>query len=170
MIALIGLVAAFLLASRLSGRTGDFLGTWITSTTAADITGFILVFIIVMIVAGIIGALIRKLVDMAALTATDRSLGMLFGAARGILMISICFLVYTSYTKPNAPWLKASLLAPYAIKLGDLLGHAIPEGYPFSRQGTAQAPSLKHAATAVSNAIPLADKEALKEILENSNQ
>ena len=86
-ISLIGLVLAFLAASRLSGSTGDFLGQWIGNATVADIAGFALIFIIVMIVVGLIGAVIRKLVDMAALTATDRTLGIFFGAARGMLLI-----------------------------------------------------------------------------------
>jgi len=171
MISLIGLVAAFLIASRASGATGDFLGTWVTNETVADIAGFALVFIIIMILVALIGAIIRKLVDMADLTATDRTLGVFFGAARGLLLISLCFLVYTSYTKPDAKWVKGSMLAPYAINLGNMLGKAIPENYPFSRQGAAaKAAPQKSGKTIVPDIIPLKDRQALKSLIDGSKQ
>jgi membrane protein required for colicin V production len=168
-ISLIGLVLAFLIASRISGPAGDYLGEWIPNSTMADIAGFVIIFIIVMVVVGLTGAVIRKLVDLAALTATDRTLGIFFGAARGMLLIALCFLVYTSYTKPDAPWLKKSTLTPYAIQLGELLGQAIPEGYPFSRKGSAKHSSpQKMNNTQLQDVIPFKDKQALKSILENS--
>jgi membrane protein required for colicin V production len=168
-ISLIGLVLAFLIASRISGPTGDYLGQWMPSSTVADIAGFALVFIIVMVVVGLVGGIIRKLVDLAALTATDRTLGIFFGAARGMLLIALCFLVYTSYTKPDAPWLKQSTLTPYAIQLGEMLGQVIPEGYPFSRQGAAEHASAQQTGKIqLQDIIPVKDKQALKSILENS--
>jgi len=169
-ISLIGLVAAFLIASRLSGRTGDFLGQWITNPTGADVAGFALVFVIVMIVVGLVGTIIRRLVDLAALTATDRTLGMFFGAARGMLLIALCFLVYTSHSKPDASWLKQSQLTPYAIELGDMLGGMIPQGYPFSRQGGAKYPSPQTTNTRLQDIIPIKDKNALKSIIDNSRR
>jgi len=169
-ISLIGLIAAFLVASRLSGRTGDFLSQWILNPTAADVAGFILVFVIVMIAVGLIGAIIHHLVDAAALTATDRTLGIFFGAARGMLLIALCFLVYTSYTKPNEPWLKKSLLTPYAIELGNMLGGMIPQGYPFSRQGAAGYASPQNANVRTQDIIPTRDKEAIKSIFETNRR
>ena len=171
-ISLIGLVAAFLLAGQFSGQAGEFISPWIDNPTVADITGFGLVFVTVMIVVGLLGALIRNLVDMAALTATDRTLGVFFGAARGTFLIALCFLVYTSYSKPDAGgWLKQSTLAPYAIELGDMLGQMIPEGYPFSRQGAASKPVAESPASEhMKDLIPLKDREALKQILEDSTK
>jgi len=169
-ISLIGLVAAFLIASRVSGRTGDFLGQWITNGTVADIAGFALIFVIVMVVVGMIGVIIRRLVDMAALSATDRTLGIFFGAARGMLLIALCFLVYTSYTKPNAPWLKKSMLTPYAIQLGDMLGGMIPQGYPFSRQGGAKYTSPQVNNMRMQDIIPIKDRAALKSIIEQNRR
>ncbi|MDX8389028.1 MAG: CvpA family protein [Mariprofundaceae bacterium] len=165
-ISLIGIVAAFILASRTSGMTGDWLGQWIASNTIADMTGFALVFISVMIFVGLVGALIRKLVDMADLTATDRTLGIFFGMARGLFLIGLCFLVYTSYTKPDKPWMQTSILTPYAIDLGDLIGKTIPKEYPFSRRGGFSLPSPQQ----LINQVPKQDKEALKAIIREQMQ
>lgn len=159
-ISLIGLVAAFFAASRASGVAAGALTDWIPNQTAANIAGFVLVFVAVMVVVALLGALIRKLVDMADLTATDRTLGMLFGLARGLLLIGLFFLIYTSYAGHDQPWMKKSLLTPYAKQLGDMLGRAIPEGYPFSRQGGhPTAPD-----------IPLKDKKALENIIRKNMQ
>jgi membrane protein required for colicin V production len=172
-ISLIGLVAAFIIASRTSGTAGDFLGQWIPNSTTSDIAGFIMIFVIIMIIVGLVGALIRKLVDMADLTATDRTLGIFFGIARGLLLIALSFLIYTSYTKPDQAWAKKSLLTPYAIQASDLLGQAIPEGYPFSRQGKSAVAAPQHqntTAKTILKDIPIGDKEALKSIIQQQLQ
>jgi len=172
-ISLIGLVAAFLIASRTSGVAGDFLDQWIPNSTTADIAGFVMIFVVVMIVIGLIGALIRKLVDMADLTATDRTLGIFFGIARGLLLIALSFLIYTSYSKPDQAWAKKSLLTPYAIQAANLLGQAIPEGYPFSRQGKAGIAAPQHKKTSNKTTlkdIPIGDKQALKSIIQQQLQ
>ncbi|MDQ6954805.1 MAG: CvpA family protein [Mariprofundaceae bacterium] len=168
-ISLIGLLAAFLIASRTSGIAGDFLTEWIPNSTTADIAGFVMVFVSIMIVVGLIGALIRKLIDMADLTATDRTLGMFFGIARGLLLIALAFLIYTSYSKPDQAWAKKSLLTPYALEASELLGQAIPESYPFSRQGHAKSAatqSKRSTSKAILQDIPIGDKEALKSIIQ----
>jgi len=165
-ISLIGLVAAFLAASRTSGMAADLMHGWVPNTTVANITGFVLIFVAVMVIVALIGAFIRKLVDMADLTATDRTLGMFFGFARGLLLIGLFFLIYTSYVKQDAPWMKKSMLAPYAIEMGHLLGKAIPEKYPFSRQSGGKLKQSKIPAIR----IPGKDKETIKSIIRQSMQ
>ena len=176
-ISLIGLVAAFIVASRSSAVTGDFLGQWMPKGTVSDIAGFALVFVAVMLIVGLTGAIIRKLVDMAQLTATDRTLGVFFGMARGLLLISLCFLIFTTYDpRHNQDWLKESRLTPYAIDLGNVIGKAIPKGYPFSRQGKAGRLSSLHNRGAHPSApkpddqadIPTRDRELMKSIIQKS--
>jgi len=166
-ISLIGLIAAFLLASRASGEAGDFLSQWLPNSTMADVAGFALVFVLVMLAVGIVGALIRKLVDMADLTATDRILGVFFGMARGFLLIAVSFLIYTSYSSAKPDWLKQSVLAPYAIQLGNLLGQAIPKEYPFSKAGGAGLPSpqLPKVFQSIKD-LPTGDQESIKDLIQ----
>lgn len=132
-VSLAGLIAAFLIASQFSRPASEFLLPWLHNQTISDITGFGLIFIGVLFLSGVAGVVVRKLLP-AGFTATDRLLGLLFGMVRGILYVGLFFLIYTSYAEPDRPWLEKSLLAPYAIKLGDLIGSVIPPGYPFSRQ------------------------------------
>ena len=167
-ISLIGLVLAFFAASRVAGDTSDILDDYISNNTVSDVASFILVFVLVMMIVGVIGMLVRKLVDMADLTATDRTLGVFFGAARGMLLVGIVFLVYTSYAKPDHPWMTKSMLTPYVIQLSELIGKTIPEDYPFStrKEGKLPSPQIsQQALKTISNHIPIEDKEAMKELL-----
>lgn len=165
-ISLIGLVAAFLVASRTSSIAGDFLGEWIPNNTVADILGFVVVFTGIILVVGLIGGMIRKLVDRADLTATDRTLGIFFGLARGMLLIGLFFLIYSAYSKMDKPWMQDSMLTPYALELAELIGKAIPEEYPFSRQGNAKLPSPQ----SMLDSITEKDKSAVKSIIEGAMQ
>ena len=175
MISLVGLVLAFFLASRFAGDASGFLDQWIAQKNLANIAAFVLIFVLVMFAVGVIGFIVRKLVDMAALTATDRTLGMLFGAARGMLLIGTAFLMYTAYAKPDLPFLQQSLLTPYAIQLSEFIGKTIPADYPFSTQKGGSAPQpedagnmLKKAAKAAKDQITPQDQQAMKELLINT--
>jgi membrane protein required for colicin V production len=164
-ISLVGLTAAFVVAGRTSGLITGFIHGWIPNDTVANLAAFGLIFVAVMLIVSLIGMLIHKLVNMADLTATDRTLGMVFGLARGLLLIALFFLIYTSYTKPDSVWMKNSRLTPYAIHMGDMLGRIIPEGYPFSRQGKSDANGDSNNAD-----IPASDKLAVESIIKKAMQ
>ena len=171
-ISLVGLVLAFFLASRFAGDASGLLDQWITQNNLANIAAFVLIFVLVMFIVGAIGFIVRKLVDMAALTATDRTLGMFFGAARGMLLIGTAFLMYTAYAKPDMPFLQKSLLTPYAIQLSEVIGKTIPADYPFSTQEGGSAPQpasagemLKKAAKTAKDQITPQDQQAMKDLL-----
>lgn len=171
-ISLIGLILAFFIAGRMSADVGALLHDWIENNTIANVAGFVIIFVFIMIVVGIISALIRKLVDMADLTATDRTLGVFFGAARGVFLIGVAFLAYTSYAKPDQTWMQKSLLTPYALQLSDLIGKTIPKDYPLSTQegaAKAQLPSVKQVVQSTvetaKDHISDQDQEAMKSLL-----
>ena len=170
-ISVIGLVLAFFAASRFSAEAGTLFSNWISSRTITNIAGFILIFVLVMVAVGLLGSLIRKLVHMADLSATDRTLGIFFGAARGMLLLGLTFLVYTAYAKPDQPWMQQSVLTPYVLDLSNLIGQTIPDGYPFStRSGNFILPSPQaftqdDAVEVIKKHITPEDKEAMKSIL-----
>jgi len=139
-ISLAGLIAAFLLASQFSRIAGEYLNPWLHNPNVSDMAGFGLVFVGVVFLSGLLGLLVKKLLP-SGFTVMDRVLGLLFGAVRGVLYIGLFALIYTNYAGANRPWMEGSLLAPYAMELGDLIGEAIPPGYPLSRQGDTHLPS-----------------------------
>jgi len=141
-ISLAGLVAAFLLASQFSRIVGEYLNPWLHTPDISNMTGFGLVFVGVLFLSALLGLLAKKLLP-PGFTVMDRVLGLLFGAVRGVLYIGLFFLIYSSYADTDRSWMEGSLLAPYAVELGNLVGEAIPPGYPLSRQDNAHPPSSR---------------------------
>jgi membrane protein required for colicin V production len=66
---------------------------WITSKLAADIAGAIALFLGSLIIFSLISHVIAKFVRGSALTAVDRSLGLLFGLARGAVLVSLAYML-----------------------------------------------------------------------------
>ncbi len=57
--------------------------SWISSKLAADIAGGIGLFLVTLVVLSVLSHMIARIVRGSALTAVDRSLGLLFGLVRG---------------------------------------------------------------------------------------
>jgi len=66
---------------------------WISSKLAADIVCGISLFIGSLIVFSIISHMLARFVRGSALTAVDRSLGLLFGLVRGAILVSLAYML-----------------------------------------------------------------------------
>ncbi|CAH0540802.1 CvpA family protein [Vibrio marisflavi] len=70
-------------------------------------------FIATLIVGAIVNYVISQLVQKTGLSGTDRVLGMVFGAARGVLVVSAILFFMDAFTNAsNMAWWKASVLVP----------------------------------------------------------
>jgi len=69
------------------------LSQWISTPSAQKITAFAVLFICVLLLGAIINFLASKLVDKTGLTGTDRLLGIVFGVARGGVIVGILVLL-----------------------------------------------------------------------------
>ncbi len=160
LIAMIGLFASFFIASRFGMHLSDYLSDEIGAGNIANILGFVLTFFAVSLSFSLINALTQKVIEVSHLSILDRLLGLCFGALRGCLLISIFFLIYTSYGSEKQAWISHSSLSPYALNMADLLGKTIPARYPFSRQaGASSAPQMK-------DLIPEGSKESISQMLD----
>jgi membrane protein required for colicin V production len=69
-----------------------------------------LLFVVTVLVGGLVGYLAGELVAKTGLTATDRALGMIFGVARGVIIVAVLVLLAGLTTLPQDPWWQESLL------------------------------------------------------------
>jgi membrane protein required for colicin V production len=120
MISLGGWIIAFLAANLFAGPASEA----ITDTIPGEgrvLLGWLGVFVVVLLVASLAGMLLRKFIKSVGLAASDRTLGALFGLARGLL-IWLAFALLAGLTRlPTQPVWKESFfglpLANTAIQL-----------------------------------------------------
>ncbi len=120
-------VAAFILAIKLAPPLANHLQSYIHSPSLRFGICFIIIFIIVLILGIFINVVIAALVDKSGINLIDRLVGVIFGAARGILVVAILLLLITFGGQQPIPWVKQSQLAPQFQGLVNWLGGFLPQ-------------------------------------------
>ena len=103
------------------------LSQWISTPSAQRITAFAVLFICVLLLGAIINFLAGKLVDKTGLTGTDRLLGIVFGVARGGVIVAILVLLAGLTPFPQDPWWQDSQFIGYFEELAMWMRSYLPE-------------------------------------------
>ena len=113
---LAGWVLAFLAANTVAGPLGEMLPGSIANPEARVLIAFLVVFVLTLIAAAIVGMLLSRFLKAAGLSGVDRTLGGLFGLARGIVIL-LAFTVAAGLTSlPRLPMWKESVAAGMAMR------------------------------------------------------
>jgi len=83
---------------------------WIDTPSIRDVSAFAILFVGTVLVGGLVNYLAGQLVAKTGLTATDRVLGMLFGIARGIVIVAVLVLLAGLTALPQDPWWQEAML------------------------------------------------------------
>jgi membrane protein required for colicin V production len=108
-LSLVGLIAAFWVALTFQQPMATLLAPYIETPSLQLIVAFALLFVCTLIIAGLINHLAGQLVQKTGLSGTDRFLGVLFGIARGIVLVAILVLLAGLTPIPADPWWKESV-------------------------------------------------------------
>ena len=127
-IAIAALLVAIWAALHLGPYAGGWLGGSMGSSELELWAGRFLVFIIILAIGGLIGWSVSKIVRMAGLSGTDRSLGAVFGLLRAVMLIGLFALLgrYAAFDAEN--WWLESKLMPYAEIVADWIDVMAPKG------------------------------------------
>lgn len=87
-----------------------------------------LIFVLVLVAGAVLGWLLRLLVRGTGLSGTDRMLGMLFGAARGLVIVTLAVLLLGMTPFPRDPWWRQSALIPTFQDAAEALQAHLPPG------------------------------------------
>ena len=82
-----------------------------------SLISFMILFVTTLILAALVTNLGANLVDKTGLSGTDRAIGMLFGIARGILIVGVLVLLAGFTMIPQDPWWKESVLISHFQQL-----------------------------------------------------
>ena len=95
--------------------------------------GFGLVFVGVLVTGAFVQRFLRALVQTTELSGTDRMLGLLFGAARGLVLVTLALIVIQPFAEQQPWWSESRTIAPLLEQLGPAaleLQEAVMERFP----------------------------------------
>ena len=101
---------------------------WIDTPTIRNVVAFGLLFIGTLLVGALVNYLAGKLVDKTGLTGTDRMLGVVFGVARGGVIVAVLVLLAGLTALPQDSWWQESRLLGYFQDFAIWIHDLIPEG------------------------------------------
>jgi membrane protein required for colicin V production len=95
-------IAALWVTLTFSNRLADLFQTQIHSSLLRTGIAAVVLFFGALILGVLINSLLALLIDKTGLTSTDRLLGVVFGAARGILVVGVLILIAQFSTLPTS--------------------------------------------------------------------
>lgn len=122
---------AFFIAFRFSKPLALLMRDMIHNEGFRLVAAFFILFAITLILGAILNYLISQLVQKTGLSGTDRVLGMVFGFARGALVVGL-FIVAAGLTQiPEKAWWQKSVLIPEFKPVAMWLVEFMPEKLHF---------------------------------------
>ena len=103
------------------------LSKWIANAGYLNLLSFLIIFCGVFIIISILGIIINYLLKIVFLGWLDRVSGAMFGAMKGILIVSVLLIALTAFLPKGTPIIKDSLLSPYVTLVSEKMAKVIPK-------------------------------------------
>jgi len=132
-LSLVGWVVAAWCAWRFGGAVADMIPSVVDDSITETWVARVIVLVAVLILTGLLSRLIAYVVHQSGLSGTDRMIGMVFGMARGVVLVSLVVLLLDAAGFDADPWWRESKLIPYAAPLAERLGDLAGEGVDLIR-------------------------------------
>ncbi len=114
------------------GTVAEYLTRYIQHENVRTGVAFFILFVATLIIGAVINFVISQLVRKTGLSGTDRLIGMVFGFARGALVVSLLILVAGLSSLPQQPWWHASVLIPQFKPVAMWLEEFLPQTLTFN--------------------------------------
>lgn len=138
-ISVLGWLVAFWVALTFMDVATEYLEPYIEATSLRRAAGFGVLFLAVLVITALTNALAGLLIDKTGLGGTDRGLGMVFGAARGVLVVAGLVLLAGVTAMPQDRWWRESVLIEHfevlALEIRELLPSDISSHFDFAPPG-----------------------------------
>lgn len=120
-LSLVTLVAAMIVSRLFGAEASTLLVDWIETPAVRYVVAYAGLFIATLIIGGLVNSAVVQIVRMAGLSGLDRTLGMVFGFARGVLILVVITAVLARLGISDSAWWQESLFIPEFVALGDWL-------------------------------------------------
>lgn len=133
---LAGWILAFWVAFSFAGNLEDLLRPYIDTPSMRLLAAFAILFFITLLLSATLNFLAVQVIKRSGLSGTDRMIGVVFGVARGCVIVAVLVMLAGLTRVPQDQWWKQSLLLHYfqdmAIWLRAYLPAEIAENIRFS--------------------------------------
>lgn len=120
--------AAYAFYPRLSPYVAEYSRQISESKTIADLGAAVIIFIVTLIVVSLITMRIADFIVDSRVGALDRTLGFVFGAVRGALLVVVALLFYNWLVPDNQwPWIANAKSKPVLESIGQSIVQMLPE-------------------------------------------
>lgn len=116
---IIGVAGGFVAAYLYYGTLAGWLTGLVSNPAYRYILAFLLIFCSVVIVVNVIAIVLKYLLNLVFLGWLDRLGGAGFGLVKGVLIVSVLFMVLTAFLPKGAPLIKDSVCAPYVALVSE---------------------------------------------------
>ena len=103
-----------------------YLEPYISQVALRVPAAFAVIFLVVLIATSIVSYLLYRLLAIAGISGMDRSLGAVFGIARGVVLVAVLILAAIYMDFAAQPWWQGSKLVVYFTPVTDFLLSLLP--------------------------------------------
>jgi membrane protein required for colicin V production len=121
-LSLVGWIFSIWIAWHYADQAAPLFASLIESADVRKAAAFVALFLLALVAFAVLSHLLVKLITSSALKGADRTLGLLFGALRGALIVAVLALLVQSMPLANEPLWQGSILKSYFL---DMAGYVI---------------------------------------------
>ena len=125
-LSLVSWIGALWLAYVYCSWGAAYLEPYVDQPPLRIVLAFAAIFVVALITFSIISYILYRILSLAGVSGVDRSLGTLFGLARGIVIVGILILVATFMDFTTQPWWRDSLLVSYFTPVTEFIRSLLP--------------------------------------------
>ena len=118
-IALATWLLAILLAWQGAWLIEDRLGDWESAPELRVWAARAIIFVAVLVIGGVLAWMLRTLIRGTGLSSTDRSLGTIFGFARGVLLVGLLAILIDAVDVGGRDWWTGAKLRPFSEQIAE---------------------------------------------------
>ncbi|MDP6437476.1 MAG: CvpA family protein [Gammaproteobacteria bacterium] len=121
-------VVALWVAWKVGPQLAGNLEPWLSTSVLRLWVARVLIVIGVLIAGGLLGWFLGIVLESTGLSGTDRSIGMVFGFARGVILAGLLVMILELLGFNETGWWYESKLIPYAAPVAEVIRHAAEDG------------------------------------------